>query len=304
MTILSKMALSSELQSAAQPLDLRFTDDELEAEHERILSFIKEHVVREVGHMGHTHSVDTAVIGLSGGLDSTLVAYLAVEALGAENVYGLVMPSEASGDETMSDAEHTAEALDIDYDIVEIAPLVDAVTSMAPDWSNGDDETSTVYSEMLGSFQRSITSVRTRTLLEQLSAMTTSGVLVGTSNRSEWLTGHFDKHGDGAVDCQPILHLYKQQVRQLATYVGVPERIIERKASGEVDALGTDEENLGVDYDTLDSILALTVNGPVSPGRTAERLAVDEEVVEHVRILYHQSQFERSFAPSLLTPED
>ena len=288
------------MKTATEPLDLRFTDDELEAEHERILSFIEDHVVDEIGRMGHTIEYDTAVIGLSGGIDSTLVTYLAVEALGSENVYGLVMPSEASGDETMSDAERIAEELGIDYDTVAIDPVVDAITDAAPDRS--DDERDE-FNGMIGLLQRTITSVRLRSLLEQLSAMTTSGVLVGASNRSEWLTGHFDKYGDGAVDCQPLLHLYKQQVRQLATHVGVPDRIVERAASPDVDALGTDEENLGVDYDTADSVLALTIEGPVSPGRTAERLGVDEDVVERLLDLYDQSRSERSFAPSLL-PSD
>lgn len=296
------MAATPDVETAAEPLDLRFTDDELEAEHERILSFIEDHVMDEVGRMGHTVEYDTAVIGLSGGIDSTLVAYLAVEVLGSENVYGLVMPSEASGDDTMSDAERTAETLGIDYDTVAIDPLVDAITDAAPDRSDADGRDG--FHEMVGLLQRTLTSVRIRTLLEQLSAMTTSGVVVGASNRSEWLTGHFDKHGDAAVDCQPILHLYKQQVRQLAAHVGVPDRIVERAASPDVDALGTDEENLGVDYETADSVLALAVNGPVSPGRTAERLGVDEDAVEHILALYEQSRSERSFAPSLLPAHD
>jgi NAD+ synthase len=295
------MAARSDVKTATEPLDLRFTDDELEAEHERILSFIEDHVMDEIGRMGHTIEYDTAVIGLSGGIDSTLVTYLAVEALGSENVYGLVMPSEASGDETMSDAERIAEELGIDYDTVAIDPLVEAITDAAPDRS--DDERDEFHG-MVGLLQRTITSVRIRSLLEQLSAMTTSGVLVGASNRSEWLTGHFDKYGDAAVDCQPLLHLYKQQVRQLATHVGVPDRIAERAASPDVDALGTDEENLGVDYDTADSVLALTVEGPVSPGRTAERLGIDEDVVERLLDLYEQSRSERSFAPSLLPSDD
>lgn len=297
------MAATSTIETATEPLDLRFTADELESEHDRILSFIEDHVVREIERRGYTQNLDTAVIGLSGGIDSTLIAYLAVEAVGSKNVYGLVMPSEANSDATMSDAERVAENLGIDYDIVEIESLTNAITDAVPNQnSTGDGESK--RHEMIASVQRALTSVRIRTLLEQLKATATSGVVVGASNRSEWLTGHFDKHGDGAVDCQPILHLYKQQVRQMADHVGVPARIIERKASGEVGVAGTDEEVLGVDYDTLDSILGLTVDGSVSPNRTAEQLGVDVEVVKQVINRYEHSSFDRSFAPSLLTTTD
>lgn len=296
------MAATSPIETATQPLDIRFTASELESEHDRILSFIEDHVMREIERRGYTQHLDTAVIGLSGGIDSTLIAHLAVEAVGSENVYGLVMPSEANSDDTMNDAERTATELGIDYDIIEIESLTDAITTAVPD-RDGTDGAESDLRDMVAPVQRSLTSVRVRTLLEQLSAMTTNGVVVGASNRSEWLTGHFDKHGDGAVDCQPLLHLYKQQVRQMADHVGVPARIIDRKASGEVSAAGTDEEVLGVDYDTLDSILALAVDGSVSPERTADHLGADEEVVERVINRYEHTSFERSFAPSLLTIE-
>lgn len=285
------MATTPTVRTADEPLDLRFTDAELEAERERILSFIEEHVTGEVERMDVSRELDTAVVGLSGGIDSTLVASLAVEALGTENVYGIVMPSEASGDETMSDAERVASDLGIDYDVVEIQPIVDAITDALPDHGETDDP--------VGRFQRDLTALRTRTLLEYLNAMEMNGVVVGTSNRSEWLTGHFDKYGDAAVDCQPILHLYKGQVRQLSRRVGVPDRIVERKASPEIGAAGTDEENLGADYETIDSVLALTVDGPVSPGRTAELLGVAAETVERIVSLYEQSDMERTFPPSL-----
>ncbi|WP_423746220.1 NAD(+) synthase (plasmid) [Haladaptatus sp. SPP-AMP-3] len=285
------MATTPTVRTADEPLDVRFTDAELDAERERILSVIEEHVAGEVERMDVSRELDTAVVGLSGGVDSTLVAYLAVEALGTENVYGIVMPSEASGDETMSDAERVASDLGIDYDVVEIQPIVDTITDALPDHGERDDP--------VGRFQRDLTALRTRTLLEYLNVMEMNGVVVGTSNRSEWLTGHFDKYGDAAVDCQPILHLYKGQVRQLSRYVGVPDRIVERKASPEIGAAGTDEENLGADYETIDSVLALTVDGPVSPGRTAELLGVAAETVERIVSLYEQSDMERTFLPSL-----
>lgn len=285
------MGTNGTVRTANEPLDLRFTDDELDAERERICSFIEKHVDRTEERMGMTREFDTAVVGLSGGIDSTLVAYLAVEALEAENVYGIVMPSEASGDETMSDAERIAADLEIDYDVVAMEPLVDAITGALPDHGETDDRVS--------GFQRDLTALRTRTLLEYLNAMEVHGVVVGTSNRSEWLTGHFDKYGDAAVDCQPILHLYKGQVRQLSEHVGVPDSVVERKASPEIGAAGTDEENLGADYDTIDSILSLTVDGPVSSGRTADLLGVEEETVERIVTLYEQSERERTFPPSL-----
>ena len=292
----SSMASNQTVRTADEPLDVRFTEAELEVEHERIVSFIEEHVNRDEERMSVTRELDTAVVGLSGGIDSTLVAYLAVEALGTENVYGVVMPSEVSSDETMSDAERVADDLGIDYDVVEIGPIVDAITDALPDHGETDDR--------IGRFQRDITAVRTRTLVEYLNGMEMSGVVVGTSNRSEWLTGHFDKYGDAAVDCQPILHLYKRQVRQLSAHVGVPDRIVERKASPEIGAAGTDEENLGASYDTIDSVLALTIDGPVSPGRTAELVGIEEETVESIITLYEQSEIERRFAPALDAPVD
>ncbi len=290
------MGTNQTVRTADEPLDLRFTDAELEAEHERILSFIDEYVNRDVERMSVTRELDTAIVGLSGGIDSTLVAYLAVEALGTENVYGVVMPSEVSSDETMSDAERVAEDLGIDYDIVEMKPIVDAITGALPDHGETEDR--------IGRFQRDVTALRTRTLLEYLNAMEMNGVVVGTSNRSEWLTGHFDKYGDAAVDCQPILHLYKRQVRQLSAHVGVPDRIVERKASPEIGAAATDEENLGASYDTIDSVLALTIDGPVSPGRTAELVGVEEATVERIVTLYEQSEIERKFAPALSPPTE
>ena len=118
------MATNQTVRTADEPLDLRFTDAELEAEHERICSFIDEHVNRDVERMSITRELDTAVVGLSGGIDSTLVAHLAVEALGTENVYGVVMPSEVSSDETMTDAERVVDDLGIDYGTVEMKPIV------------------------------------------------------------------------------------------------------------------------------------------------------------------------------------
>jgi NAD+ synthase len=268
---------------AEDPLDLTLSEPELDAYHDHITDFI----VNSTDAAG----VDEAVIALSGGIDSTLTSHLAVEALGADSVYGLVLPSEVNREQNMSDAERVAsELLDIEYDVIEIAPLVDAVLDGVPESMRADDE------------ERARTAVgnlraRLRAILNYFAANSRSSLVLGTGNRSEALVGYFTKYGDGAVDCLPIAPLYKQQVRQLARHVGVPEDLAAKTASAELWADQTDEEEMGVDYATLDSILALHVDGPLSPTATAHEIGVDVALVEQVSKMYERSAHKRAFPP-------
>jgi NAD+ synthase len=122
-------------------------------------------------------------------------------------------------------------------------------------------------------------------------------LVVGTGNRSEALVGYFTKYGDGAVDCHPIANLYKGEVRQLASHVGVPGDLAEKTASAEMWLGQTDEAELGMAYPTLDSVLALHVDGPLSPSATARTVGVDESAVERVRTLYETSAHKRAAPP-------
>ncbi|WP_226011278.1 NAD+ synthase [Halomicrobium salinisoli] len=271
------MAESATVRRADDPLDLTLSDDELAAHREHITSFITD-VTDAAG-------VDEAVIGLSGGIDSTLTSHLAVEALGAENVFGLVMPSESNRDENMSDAERVAsELLDIDYEVIEINPIVDAFLEGYPD-AEGDQLA-------VGNLR-----VRSRGVLNYLVANHRDALVLGTGNRSEALVGYFTKYGDGAVDCHPIANLYKGQVRQLAKHVGVPGDLAEKTASAGMWVGQTDAEEMGLDYPTLDSVLALHVEGGVSTTATAREIGVDEEVVERVRGMYERSEHKRQVPP-------
>ena len=268
---------------ADNPLDLTFSDVELEAYRDHITSFIRDST--------DAAGVDEAVIALSGGIDSTLTSHLAVEALGAESVYGLVLPSEVNSDQNMSDAERVAsELLGIEYDVVEIGPLVDAVLEGIPESMRADDQARAQTT--VGNLR-----ARLRAVLNYVAANGRNGLVLGTGNRSEALVGYFTKYGDGAVDCLPIAPLYKQQVRQLARHVGVPEELAGKTASAELWADQTDEEELGVDYETLDSILALHVDGPLSPTATAAHIGVDVAVVERVTGMYERSAHKREFPP-------
>ncbi|CCQ33368.1 NAD+ synthase [Halorhabdus tiamatea] len=261
------------------PLDLSLSATELEGRREHITDFIADQL--------DTAGVERAVLGLSGGVDSSLVAHLAVEAIGAENLHGLVMPSSVNDEATMSDAERVAMDLGIEYDVIEINPIVDSFLDVYPE-AEGEKMA-------VGNVR-----VRARAVLNYLVANTENALVLGTGNRTESLTGYFTKYGDGAVDCHPIANLYKQQVRQLARHVGVPQGIAERTPTAGMWVDQTDEAELGVEYDTLDSILALAIEGKVGTSATARIVGVDREIVERVRSLYEQSGHKRSLPP---TPE-
>ena len=274
----------SEIAKAERPLDLSLSEAELAAVREHVTSFVRAQT--------DAAGVDDVVIGLSGGIDSTLTAHLAVEALGRESVYGLVMPSEVNRDENMSDAERVAaELLEIDYDVVGVEPIVDEILALTPGVDPGpyDDET---LQTAVGNCR-----ARVRAVLTYFAANRMGALVLGTGNRSEALVGYFTKYGDGAVDCHPIANLYKAQVRQLAAHVGIPEDIVEKPASAELWADQTDAGELGMDYDTLDSILALHVDGHLSPAATARTIGVEASLVDRVRDMYERSEHKRQVPP-------
>ncbi len=279
-----------EIVQAKSPIDLRFSESELERRRDHITDFITAQF--------DAAGADVAVIALSGGIDSTLTSHLAVEALDAGRVYGLVLPSMVNTETNMSDAERVAsELLDIEYDVLEIEPLVDAFLTENPnvDPADSDDESIQVA---VGN-----TRARLRAVTSYFEANRRNGIVLGTGNRSEAQVGYFTKYGDGAVDCHPIANLYKQQVRQLARHIGVPEDLAAKTPTAGLWADQTDEGELGIGYDLLDSILALHIDGPLSLSATARHLDVEEGVVEKVRRLHEESEHKRNAPPGPLPIE-
>ncbi|ELZ56614.1 MULTISPECIES: NAD+ synthase [unclassified Haloferax] len=268
---------SVDVLSEDAPFDLLLSDEELEAHREHITTFIEDTV--------EAAGADGAVIGLSGGIDSTLTAFLAVEALGKENLHGLVMPSVANAEDMMSDAEGVAEMLEIEYDVVEIQPIAETFFDTFPEAADDRMAAGNVY-------------VRTRAVLNYFVANHENRIVLGTGNRAEAMTGYFTKYGDQAVDCNPIGNLYKQQVRQLAAHVGVPEDLVLQTPSAEMWSGQTDEGELGLTYDALDAILALHVDGPLSKSATTRHLDVTEEQVDRVVGLVEGSAHKRSMPPA------
>ncbi len=257
--------------------DVHFSDAELEQRRDHITEFIRSQV--------DAAGADGAVLGLSGGIDSTLTAYLLVDALGVENVHGLVLPGTVSSDENMSDAERVAQDLEISYDVIELGPVIDSLLAAYPD-AEGDHMA-------VGNAR-----ARVRAVLNYLVANHENRLVVGTGNRSEAAVGYFTKYGDGAVDCHPIGNLYKAQVRQLARHMDVPEDLVSKTATAELWADQTDEDELGISYETLDSILVTHIDGPLSVAATCRLLEVDDATVEKVRGMYERSEHKRQVPPA------
>ncbi len=258
-------------------VDLRFSEEELTEQREHVTDFVAD-VVDDAGAEG-------AVLGLSGGIDSSLTAFLAVEALGPDGLRGMVLPSTVNREDNMSDAERVAEELGIEYDVVEIAPFVDDLRAALPE-VEGDQVA-------VGNAR-----ARFRSVLNYAVANHENRVVLGTGNRSEAMAGYYTKYGDQAVDCNPIGNLYKTQVRQLARRVGVPDDIVEKPPTAGLWEGQTDEAEMGVTYETLDAILAVHVDGPLSTAATVDLLDVDRETVKRVEDLHERSAHKRAMPPA------
>ncbi len=202
-----------------------------------LIEFIRNEVTRT--------GTSKAVIALSGGVDSSLVAFLTAEALGAGNVLGVRMPYKTSAQESSDHAGLVIEALGIESETVEITPMVDPLFARYPEMSSLRKGNIMARQRMIVLFDRSADF---------------GGLVVGTSNKTETLLGYTTLFGDNAAAIQPIGDLYKNQVRQLARAVGVPEPIVAKPPSADLWPGQTDEAELGYSYDDVDQLLYLLVD--------------------------------------------
>jgi len=190
-----------------------------------------------------------AVIGLSGGIDSALTAYLTVEALGRDKVLGLMLPEKGISTQTdIDDAVEIAKILGIDHSIIEISHVLLSFSSAIPVF---DRHAKTANGNL---------KARTRMCILYYHANLMNRMVVGTGNKTELLLGYFTKYGDGGVDIEPIGDLYKTRVRGLSRYLGVPLRMIEKTPTAGLWPGQTDENELGVSYEMADQILTMLVD--------------------------------------------
>ena len=187
-----------------------------------------------------------AVLGVSGGVDSALVAKLCTEAVGGGNVYAYYLPYFESADDAKCTQEW-AKQLGASFEVYSIRKPVDALCETAGKW----DDVSR------GNFM-----ARVRMALLYFHARQHGAVVVGTGNKSELKTGYFTKYGDGGVDVLPIGGLYKTQVWQMARDVGVPSFFIDKAPSAGLWEGQTDESEMGITYKEMDEILQLLEERP------------------------------------------
>jgi len=197
-----------------------------------------------------------AVIGLSGGIDSAVSAYLSAEALGPENVLAVKMPYRTSSADSLSDADKTIEDLGLPSLTVPITDMADPLIAQFPDMS----------SVRKGNIMARL---RMTVLYDQSAAW--GGLVMGTSNKTELLLGYSTIYGDSGVALQPLGDLYKAQLRQLAKALGVAQSILDKAPSADLWAGQTDEGELGFTYNDVDQVLFLLVD---------ERYTVNEVVEE------------------------
>ncbi|MCS6906351.1 MAG: NAD+ synthase [Anaerolineales bacterium] len=222
-----------------------------------------------------------AVVGVSGGVDSALSCFLAVEALGPQNVLAVRMPYRTSSPDSLEHAQLVIDALGVQSVTIPITEMVDPLIARDPQMSE---------------VRRGNIMARARMIVLYDQSEAFKGLVVGTGNKTEILLGYTTLYGDSACALNPIGDLYKTQVRQLAQAVGVPEPILTKAPTADLWQGQTDEGELGFTYAEVDKLLYLLVDQRYSPQDCVEAgFAPDfvQKVVERMR----RNHFKRVLPP-------
>ncbi len=250
------------------------------AVHERLRlepALVRDLLVRFLREETARIGITSAVIGLSGGIDSAVSAYLSALAFGADRVTCAMMPYRTSSPDSLADARDVAARLGVREELVEITPMVEPLFERLA-------VTDPVRRGNIMARERMI-------VLYDLSARE-KALVIGTGNKTETLLGYTTLYGDSACAINPLGDLYKTQVRQLAAFLGVPEKIIAKPPSADLWVGQTDEAEIGVTYEMADEILYLLVD----ERRTIDEVTqhgYDRAAIEKIERMMERSQFKR-----------
>lgn len=227
----------------------------------KIIDWIKEQV--------KVAGAEGIIMGLSGGVDSSVVAALCKEAVGKKNLLALILPSHSQKDD-LDDALLAAKNLDINTETIDLSSMYDNLKNVLPTANNLADAN---------------LKPRLRMLVLYYFANRLNYLVCGTGNKSEFMVGYFTKYGDGGVDILPIGNLLKRDVRALARELKIPERIIMKPPTAGLWLGQTDEGEMGITYDELDDILERMENkrSQIAPEDKVEKVRKMIEKSEHKR---------------------
>ncbi len=293
-----------------------------EREAKRIQGFLKAALER-------LHK-DGVVIGLSGGLNSSTVAFLAKEALGPHRIFSLILPEKDSDPKNIEHGREVAKILGVSFREIDITPILERFgvyglfVERLPQSRRLLEgflkrfQISSLFLKGLFSFYPDTTVLKTRffskyknqalalaTLKTRLRmvflyyyARLRNYLVLGTSDKTEWSIGYYD--GDVITDIQPLLHLYKTQIRELSRFCGVIEEILEKQSSGDFFGRGIPNETvIGLPYEIIDSILFCLERGDPTD-RISSLLGIETEKIEGIRRLLAFEKTRRSLPLSLL----
>lgn len=231
----------------------------------------------ELGRAGFSR----AVVGLSGGLDSGLTCYLAAAALGPQNVLAVRMPYSTSSVDSLEHAQEIIDALGVQSITIPITEMVDALFERFPDADR---------------VRRGNAMARARMIVVYDQSEAFDGLVIGTGNKTEILLGYTTLFGDSASAINPLGDLYKTQVRQLASAMGMPADILKKPPSADLWVGQTDEGELGFTYTEVDKLLYLLVDERYKP-EDCVAAGFSEPFVKAVVRLVQRNHFKRLMPP-------
>jgi len=239
-----------------------------------VCAFIKQKVERA--------GADGVVVGVSGGVDSAVVAALCARALGKENVYALILPEKgATPPEALRDAREVASMFAGKIREVDFTEIYGAFAGKMPDYAEG------------AKIPNGNLKARIRMCILYYYANKFGLLVAGTGDKSEISLGYFTKHGDGACDFLPIGDLYKSEVREVARFLGVPAHIAEKKSSPGLWAGQTAESEIGLGYEAIDELLKAFESGEDAE-KAAKRLNIKSELARRIKSMVEASVHKRA----------
>lgn len=225
------------------------------------------------------------IVGLSGGIDSSLATYISAQGISKDKILGLIMPSDTTPLEDVEDALEVVNNLEIENKIIKIDKFIKKFNDL--------DKQLTSPNKL--KLAKANLKARIRMLILYYHANSMDRMVLGTGNKSELLVGYFTKYGDGGVDLLPLADLYKTDVNKIALYLNLPENIINKPPSAGLWQGQTDEKEMGITYQLLDKILYLLADKKLTPQQVANQLEIS--IGEIIRVESMMKAAEHKLVP-------